>query len=165
MGDQATSIGGRGAYLININSVSSNDYRYQMYLPIIYSTDLVPETMDDIHTNVPSGAGSEPCPHDFMHQPPPPTPNPSGTPAPTGPPAQGCCSIGTTQVLTDETTCLSMGGTYAGDGTTCINPTTQAVVSGNRIADPCAGVTMEGLSFMIAEGRATSAFKIEPVLH
>jgi len=164
MGGNATNIGGRGAYLINLNSISSNDYRYQMYLPVIYSTDLVPETMDDIHTNAPSGAGSDPCPHDFMHQPPPPTTStgtPAGAATPGGSPptAQGCCSIGTTQILADQTTCLSMGGTYAGDGTTCVNPTTQAVVSGNRIADPCAGVTMEGLSFMIAEGRATSAFK------
>jgi len=159
MGGNATSIGGRGAYLININSISSNDYRYQMYLPIIYSTDLVPKTMDEIYTNSPSGAGSEPCPHDFMHNPvPPPT---TGTPvAPTtGSTAQGCCTIGTTQIMTDETTCLSMGGTYAGDGVNCVQATTTAVVSGNSIADPCAGVTMEGLTFMIAEGRATSGFK------
>lgn len=160
MGGNATNIGGRGAYLININSVTSNDYRYQMYLPIIYSTDLVPAKMDDIYTNSPSGAGSDPCPHDFMHNPPPPGAA-TGVPVPptTTATAQGCCTIGSTQIMSDETTCISMGGTYAGDGTTCVQPTTSAVISGNRIADPCAGVTMDGLSFMIAEGRATSGFK------
>ena len=154
-GNQPRLIANQPVYLINLNSTNANDYRYQMYLPVTYSTTQIPTNLDDIKPMTPSGAGSEPCPHDTMFNPP---PIPGSTSPPPTPAGQGCCVIGATQMLTDENTCLNMGGVFQGVGSSCINPGT-TTVSGNTISNPCEGVTLDGISYMIAEGRSHHAYK------
>jgi hypothetical protein len=137
--DAKNVLGGYGVYACYLTAPDDTEDYYNLRVDqaVLFSSRPIPDTLEEGEKN---SQGITYCPNDQMAE------NTEGENLPI--PGTGCCTLpdGTNRIST-EANCLSLRGTYAGDGVDCPQPPADAF--------PCSGVSSTNFSYLVAEGRSS----------